>query len=291
MPSIRHHLAIAKALAVLAAAGASAWTIPTEARVTRIVVDQRAPEGQPFPEVGQFERLSGRAFGELDPHDRHNRIIQDIRLAPRNAAGNVEYVATFSLVKPIDLSKASGILMYRVVNRGNSTALAAAGPEGHVSLVSGWQGDVTPTANNQTIQVPIAVNPDGSPVAGPVLVRFVNTSGSTASMGNPFGGPNRYPPATFDTTQATMTSRASELLSGGVSGPITTLPSTDWRFADCRTVPVPRYAGPHHGVPQERLRSHASLRGRVHGQGSPGAGHRFRRDARHQRVLPARAAG
>ena len=239
MPSIRHHLAIAKALAVLAAAAAAAWTIPTEARVTRIVVDQRAPEGQPFPEVGQFERLSGRAFGELDPHDRHNRIIQDIRLAPRNAAGNVEYVATFSLVKPIDLSKASGILMYRVVNRGNSTALAAAGPEGHVSLVSGWQGDVTPTANNQTIQVPIAVNADGSPVAGPVLVRFVNTSGSTASMGNPFGGPNRYPPATFDTTQATMTSRASELLSGGVSGPITTLPSTDWRFADCRTVPFP----------------------------------------------------
>ena len=122
MPSIRHHLAIAKALAVLVAAAAAAWTIPTEARVTRIVVDQRAPEGQPFPEVGQFERLSGRAFVELDPDDPRNRIIQDIELAPRNASGKVEYVATFSLMKPVDLSKASGVLMYSVVNRGNGTA-------------------------------------------------------------------------------------------------------------------------------------------------------------------------
>ena len=59
--------------------------------------------------------------------------------------------------------KASGILSYGVVNRGNTAILASAGPEGHVSLVSGWQGDVTPTAFNQTIQVAIAKNPDGSP--------------------------------------------------------------------------------------------------------------------------------
>ena len=151
-----------------------------DAGVTRIVIDQQIPEGQPFPGVGQFERLSGRAFGELDPFDRRNAIIQDITLAPRDANGKVEYVATFSLVKPVDMSKASGILSYRVVNRGNTTTLASAGPEGHVSLVSGWQGDVTPTAFNQTIQLPIAKNPDGSPITGPILVRFFNVSGSSA---------------------------------------------------------------------------------------------------------------
>src|SRR5215470_205461 len=68
---------------------------PSDARVTRIVIDQQLPEGQPFPEVGQYERLNGRAFGELDPHDRRNTIIQDIELAPRNAHGRIEYVATF----------------------------------------------------------------------------------------------------------------------------------------------------------------------------------------------------
>ncbi|HEU0201357.1 MAG TPA: alpha/beta hydrolase domain-containing protein [Burkholderiaceae bacterium] len=237
MPS--HAMRTTVAAAALFTALGLALPDLADARVTRIVIDQRAPEGQPFPGVGQFERVSGRAFGELDPFDRRNAIIQDILLAPRNASGKVEYVATFSLVKPIDMSKASGLLQYRVVNRGNSTALAGAGPEGHVQLVSGWQGDVTPTAFNQTIQLPIAVNPDGSPVTGPILVRFVNVSGSTSSMGNPFGGPNRYPPVTFDTTQATLTSRAFELLSGGAHGALTTIPSSDWAFADCRTVPFP----------------------------------------------------
>jgi hypothetical protein len=210
-----------------------------DARVTRIVIDSRAAEGPVFPGVGQFERVNGRAFGELDPRDRRNEIIQDIDFAPRNARGNVEYVATFSLVKPLDMTKASGLLNYRVVNRGNSTTLASGGPEGHVALVSGWQGDLTPTNANQTIQVPIARNADGSPITGPILVRFWNVSGSTSTMSNPFGGPNRYPPLTLDTTQATLTSRASEKLSGGEHGPLSTIPSTDWAFADCRTVPFP----------------------------------------------------
>ena len=38
-----------------------------------------------------------------------------------------------------------------------------------MSLVSGWQGDLVPTANTQTIQVPTARNADGSSVTGPVL--------------------------------------------------------------------------------------------------------------------------
>jgi hypothetical protein len=57
----------------------------------------------------------------------------------------VEYVATFALAKPLDMSKAARVLLYRVVNRGNGQAVAS--PEGYVSLVSGWQGDVIQTAN------------------------------------------------------------------------------------------------------------------------------------------------
>ena len=82
-------------------------------------------------------------------------------------------------MKPVDLSKASGVLMYSVVNRGNGTATASA--EGHISLVSGWQGDVVPTATNQTIQVPRAKNPDGSSITGPLVVRILDQSGTTAA--------------------------------------------------------------------------------------------------------------
>ena len=44
------------------------------------------------------------------------------------------------------------MLLYQVVNRGNGTVTPNA--DGDISLLSGWQGDVVPTATNQTIAVP-----------------------------------------------------------------------------------------------------------------------------------------
>src|SRR5215475_3063241 len=92
------------ALGAVALALLLVWAAPTHARVSRIVVDTKvspAFNGQSFGSTGQYETLAGRAFGELDPNDPHNAIIQDIALAPRNARGMVEYTASFQLVKPI----------------------------------------------------------------------------------------------------------------------------------------------------------------------------------------------
>ena len=98
---------------------------------------------QSFGSAGQYETLAGRAFGELDPDDPHNAIITDIRLAPRNANGNVEYVASFFLVKPIDMSKSSRLMWHDVPNRGRPGD--DPGPRnatfGDIGLSSGWQGD------------------------------------------------------------------------------------------------------------------------------------------------------
>src|SRR5882672_9753331 len=144
--------------------------VVTEARVTRIEianverVESPSPGAQAAIRTPPYERISGKFYGELDPADPRNALITDLQFAPRNARGKVEYVGTFALMKPADLSKASGVLMYSVVNRGNGTAVAS--PEGHVSLVSGWQGDVIPTATNQTIHVPRAGNSDGSSISG-----------------------------------------------------------------------------------------------------------------------------
>src|SRR5450631_837063 len=102
-----------------------------DARVTRITIEQQTANGQ-------FETLNGRFYGELDPKDSHNAIITDLGAAPRNAHGMVEYSATFSMVKPADMSKASGVLLYSVTNRGNG--VASPSTYGHVSVVSGWQG-------------------------------------------------------------------------------------------------------------------------------------------------------
>src|SRR5579864_903264 len=105
-----------------------AWGAPANARITRIVIDYRespAFQGRSFGETGQYERLTGHAYGELDPKDPLNAIITDIRFAAHNTHGLVEYVATFSLAKPVDLAKASGVLIYQVANRGR-IALASA---------------------------------------------------------------------------------------------------------------------------------------------------------------------
>src|SRR6266446_5826697 len=98
-----------------------ATTATTQARVTRIAIEKKASpafEGASFGSAGQYETLAGKAFGELDPNDPHNAIIQDIKLAPRNARGMVEYMASFQLVKPIDMSKSSRLMWHDVPNRG-----------------------------------------------------------------------------------------------------------------------------------------------------------------------------
>ena len=217
-----------------------------EARVTRIEVVKVEPvpaaqaNGQALP---PYERISGRFYGELDPRDPKNALITDIQLAPKNARGMVEYVGTFSLMKPADTSRASGLLMYSVVNRGNGSASASA--EGHVSLVSGWQGDVIPSATNQTIQVPRAKNPDGSSISGPLVIRLTGQTGNTATLTIPRATPTPYPPATLDTTAATLVSAVAETPMGVKSG-VVKIASTDWAFATCEKTPFPGVPDPTH---------------------------------------------
>jgi hypothetical protein len=222
-------------LASLVVAGSTA-----EAQVTRLEITSREPvaSGQVFGSAGPYENIRGRIHGEVDPKDPHNRIIQDIDLAPRNARGKIEYIATFSLMKPADLSKSSGVLFYTVVNRGNGAATPS--PDGHISLVSGWQGDVTPTTINQTIQVPAAKRADGGAVTGPVLARFYDQPAGTNTATIRIGslGTGFYAPHSLDTSQATLTAFTSETNSGHTGG-AATVPATDWAFADCRTTPFP----------------------------------------------------
>jgi hypothetical protein len=223
--------------------------VTAEARVTRIEivkverVEPTSPAAQGAPQAPPYERLSGKFYGELDPADPRNALITDIQLATRNARGKVEYVGTFSLMKPLDLSKASGVLIYSVVNRGNGAASAS--PEGHISVVSGWQGDVVPSATNQTIQVPRARNADGSSITGPLVIRILEQSGNTAALIIPRATPSPYPAATLDTTKATLVSAVSESATGVKNG-LVKIAASDWAFATCDKTPFPGTPDPTH---------------------------------------------
>ena len=123
---------VAVGVAIIAALLIS--TAPSQARVTRIVIDETVSpafcKGTPaacasFGDAGQYEQISGRAFGELDPNDPRNKLIQDIELG-KDPDGKVRYVATFVLTKPVDMSKASGLMWHDVPNRGRPVILDAA---------------------------------------------------------------------------------------------------------------------------------------------------------------------
>ena len=193
----------------------------TNAGITRIQIISRAPAfgGYSFPKVGTYERIIGRGFGEISPTDRHNNVIVDVGLAPRNAKGKVEYSFDFYILKPTDLTKGNHRVFYEAPNRGSklfgnfnrstggndpSASSDPAGtflaPQGYTMVWSGWDfGAGTDNSNfNLTITLPIAKNPDGSSITGPAY-EYIVSPGASFTL--------NYPPATVDQTKATLTHR------------------------------------------------------------------------------------
>ncbi len=228
------------------------WSLPGHAAVTSIVIDSTtAVSGAPVP----YTTYKGRIFGELDPADAHNAIIQDIALAPLNGNGKVPYVSSFQLTAPASAANSNGLLVYEVSNRGGNAIPAGASiASGAAYLQSGWQGDIesncataypcTPltvpyTGSTQQIVVPVAVNHDGSVITGKVYSHIASATGSTAQL-VVYTTPVPYKPLSLtDPTQSTLTAIAGQT-TAGVDGPKTPLTlGVDWAWADCRTVPFP----------------------------------------------------
>jgi hypothetical protein len=236
---------------VLAAAAMLVMSQPAQARVTKItILTDTSPAfctGTPpvcptFGNAGEYEVITGLAEGELDPTDPLNAIITDIELG-KSSDGKVHYTSTFQLVKPVDMSKASGLLWHDVPNRGGRiTIVATERAFGDVGLSSGWQGDNSgsPTGlgtlitgtTNEWVQVPIATHHDGKPVTGPVQARIVNRSGPGSQLLLVMANQFPYPAATLDTSQATLTAHLHETMDGKVTL-AKTIPSTDWAWATC----------------------------------------------------------
>jgi len=220
--------------------------LPVQARVARIVVDDVQPLASAPGQSLAYEQISGRAFGELDPSDPLNAIIQDIELG-KDADGKVRYTASFVLTRPVNLQQASGLMWHDVPNRGTPITIAVAERNfGDIGLASAWQGDNSAfDANNGTairptmlvggrhfLQVPIARNPDGSAITGNVFGRIVNRAGPDSQRLLVQSNPLPYLPATLDTTQARLVTRTGELQDGTAIGEAV-LPSTDWAWARC----------------------------------------------------------
>ena len=245
-----------KARTLLALAAGMAIAAPAaEARLTRVEIDATRSQsptfgGYAWPGVGQYEKIVGKAYGEVNPHDRQNRIIVDIELAPRNARGNVEYAFDFYILKPIDGKASAHKMMYEPPNRGRKTWAALARvsvpsgangndpgsaitdravlansflmPRGYIMMWSGWDASAgTDNSNfNTTIALPVAhtaptpSNPQGT-ITGPAY-EYIVSPGASFTL--------TYPAATLDKNQAKLTHRVH------LNDTPEAVPATGWNY-------------------------------------------------------------
>jgi len=218
------------------------------AQITRIEITSRSEMPTKAPNAIPYEVIKGHLFGELDPRDSHNTIVQDLDLAPLNERGHAEYTTTFTLTRPLDQTRSSHVLVYAVVNRGADFL-----PQDHTSgdtyLTSGWQGDRpfggksimgTP---GESIRVPVAQGVDGKAITGRVLARFPDVAPGTSSLAlaAALGYVSSGTPPTpnsLDSSQATLTFRTFEDQLG-VQSKVETIGSSDWAWGDCTHDPFP----------------------------------------------------
>jgi len=240
----------------------------SHARVTRIVF---GPPTYPyssatFGSVGQYEQLDGIAYGEIDPADPLNSVIQDIELAPRNARGLVEYSTNVSILKPVDMNGANRAMLLEIVNRGNkldpgfyNVGVTSARPQGDGFLEKqgftmvwvGWQADLAPLASLVTMSAPIAQQRNGRSITGPVRAEFIlrpppitipptplpNTQPILADSSSNTPG---YATASLDNRHDRLTMRVHQ------NDRRVVIHNDQWAYGDCTSTPFP-------GAPNPRM--------------------------------------
>jgi hypothetical protein len=213
--------------------------------LTRLVIAKRQVVfgGTSFGTAGQYELLTGTAFGELDPHAAGNAVIVNVQNAPLNAKGHVEYSVDIAILKPVDTAKGNGRLLYDVVNRGRNTALSHLNDSGdtftasdtgngflmkrgYTVVWSGWQADIPSNSPLLKASLPVVMR-DGKPLVGTSREEFTDVP-----AGPTFTEPLTYPAASLDAGGATLTVRERE------ADPRKPLPASSWHFVDARHVEI-----------------------------------------------------
>lgn len=205
-------------------------------------------DGREFGAAGQYERIAGIAKMRIDPRAAGNRGIVDLDKARRAADGMVEYDVDMVILRPKDPAKASGVLLYDVVNRGMKLSAMFTGARsmvggdpinpgdglllsrGFTLVWSGWQGDISGNGL-MGARFPQAHGPGGAPLTGPVAIETIFENLTANRMALPFASASPHQAGARLTVQA---------LAGD---PLTVIPSGQWRFDGERAIVITRPAG------------------------------------------------
>ena len=236
-----------------------------EAKLTRLEISKRevVADGQAFGTAGAYEKLTGRAWFEVDPKLERNAVVFDLDRAPLNQAGRVEFSADMVILKPVDLSKGSNTLFFEVNNRGRKVSFGrmqdtAADANmnnpmasrdfgngflmkrGYVLAWVGWGADMAPGDNRLTVDFPLAQE-NGQPLSGRIITEFSDRNfngGKPTSL--PLSGGSAfksYPAVATDKKKAEAELYLLRSDSSTPSGPDIPrgepIAEDQWAFADC----------------------------------------------------------
>jgi len=225
---------------------------PAGVGITKIVIAKRqaAFGGASFGSTGPYEFLTGTAYGELDPKAAMNAGIVNLEYAPVNARGHVEYSMDITILKPVDINKGNGRLVYDVLNRGHEKALsdlnlsenhstppaevtdpatALLMKRGYTVAWSAWEAEDSAETSKPGLlkaKFPIAVR-DGKPITG------ISREELTTVPPQPvFTLALTYPAANLDPSAATLTVRERE---GDQRKPVA---GSSWSYVDARHIRI-----------------------------------------------------
>ena len=196
--------------------------------------------GKAFGDAGAYEKVIGTLRFEADPaHPLHEQIT-DIGLAPKNAAGRVEFAADFYVLRPVDAAKGNGRLLLDVPNRGRKVAIDILNSTPRVSDPTsaehfgngflmrhgytvawvGWQPDVPRQDGLMAMEAPRAEG-----VTGFVRVqRRPNERADTLPLADRYHIP--YETVDVDDPEAKVIVRSRS------GAPAVEIPRPDWKFSD-----------------------------------------------------------
>ncbi|HZS05150.1 MAG TPA: alpha/beta hydrolase domain-containing protein [Blastocatellia bacterium] len=233
-------------------------TINAQARVTRVEIISRADllGGKGFGLAGAYEKIVGKVYFAVDPNNPHNKIIVDLDKAPRNEQGMVEFSADLYILKPKDLSRGNGAVLFEIPNRGGKgmvrffnhsrgsadlTTEAEFGDgflmrQGLTLVWVGWQFDVPDGERLLRLYAPVATD-NGKAITGWVRSDFVFPAKVyDASLGH--RGQKAQPATELQNPDYKLTVRDSVL------GERRVIPRGEWQFArlvDGKPSPDPKY--------------------------------------------------
>jgi hypothetical protein len=161
--------------------------------VTKVLITSRRPFAQDkaFGSVGPYEQLDGTVYFAVDPTHPANGVITDLKLAPRDANGRVQFSADWRLLRPVEPQRGNRRLLFDILNRGRGPVLRNINSapdvlptepldpgngflmrQGYAVAWCGWQHDVPEAPGLMRIRAPEAVTPEG-PISGKIVVTFV----------------------------------------------------------------------------------------------------------------------